>query len=321
MLLGVSRQSVTKWEAERSYPEMDKLLKMCDIFECSLDDLVKGDLTGRSPAEGASAAPSSPPADVCGYDEHQRMLARKVPTGISAILLGIAVAMLLGDAADLGSHNGHDALFIILVLTGVLVGLAFLIPAGMAHSAFVKAHPYVEDFYTDDNRARARKSFSGGFIAGLAFIFVGVGFMLVLEEQAESRGLFFLLFFIALGVWNIVHYGMLLGRTNVAEYNKDAADELEVEEIVNARVGAEVKDALLARKRHGKKLGAVCGSIMIVATIVGLALLFGPVLTAPHPDAFEPEGTSAMWFWVAWPVGGLLCGIVTLLWEAFGKEE
>ena len=28
MLLGVSRQSVTKWEAEKSYPEMDKLLKM-----------------------------------------------------------------------------------------------------------------------------------------------------------------------------------------------------------------------------------------------------------------------------------------------------
>ena len=29
MLLGVSRQSVTKWEAEKSYPEMDKLIKMC----------------------------------------------------------------------------------------------------------------------------------------------------------------------------------------------------------------------------------------------------------------------------------------------------
>lgn len=42
MLLGVSRQSVTKWEAEKSYPEMDKLIKMCQIFECSLDDLVPG---------------------------------------------------------------------------------------------------------------------------------------------------------------------------------------------------------------------------------------------------------------------------------------
>mgnify|MGYP001511869905 CR=1 FL=1 len=28
MLLGVSRQSVTKWEAAKSYPEMDKLLKI-----------------------------------------------------------------------------------------------------------------------------------------------------------------------------------------------------------------------------------------------------------------------------------------------------
>ena len=33
MLLGVSRQSVTKWEAEKSYPEMDKLIKMCQIFK------------------------------------------------------------------------------------------------------------------------------------------------------------------------------------------------------------------------------------------------------------------------------------------------
>lgn len=52
MLLGVSRQSVTKWEAERSYPEMDKLLKMCQIFDCSLDDLVQGDLTKRHDETG-----------------------------------------------------------------------------------------------------------------------------------------------------------------------------------------------------------------------------------------------------------------------------
>lgn len=321
MLLGVSRQSVTKWEAERSYPEMDKLLKMCDIFECSLDDLVKGDLTGRSPAEGASAAPSSPPADVCGYDEHQRMMAWKVPTGIAAILIGVAIAMLFEGAAGVGSHNGSDAPFVVIVLAGVLAGLALIIPAGVAHSSFVKAHPYVEDFYTEDDRARARKSFSGGLIAGLAFIFAGIGCLLILEATAEGWALFLFLFFIALGTWSIVHYGMLLGRTNVAEYNRSAADELEIEDIVSAQIDAEVKDALLNRKRHGKKLGAVCGSIMIVATIVGLALLFAPVLAAPNPDAFEPEGTTAMWFWLAWPVGGLVCGIVALLWEAFGKGE
>ena len=56
MLLGVSRQSVSKWEAERAYPEMDKLLKMCVLFECTLDELVTGDLTGR-PANGAASIP------------------------------------------------------------------------------------------------------------------------------------------------------------------------------------------------------------------------------------------------------------------------
>ena len=54
MLVGVSRQSVTKWEAERAYPEMDKLIKICDIFECSLDELVSGDLTGRAAASSPS---------------------------------------------------------------------------------------------------------------------------------------------------------------------------------------------------------------------------------------------------------------------------
>jgi transcriptional regulator with XRE-family HTH domain/drug/metabolite transporter (DMT)-like permease len=44
MLLGVSRQSISKWESEKSYPEMDKLLMVCDIFGCTLDDLVMGDV-------------------------------------------------------------------------------------------------------------------------------------------------------------------------------------------------------------------------------------------------------------------------------------
>lgn len=47
MLLGVSRQSVTKWEAEKSCPEMDKLIKISQLFACTLDDLVTGDPTQR----------------------------------------------------------------------------------------------------------------------------------------------------------------------------------------------------------------------------------------------------------------------------------
>lgn len=323
MLLGVSRQSVTKWEAEKSYPEMDKLLKLCQIFECSLDDLVQGDLTGRAPESAAATVPAGPPTDVCGYDEHQRMLAWKVPTGIAAILVGIAIGLFFEGAVDFASVGVRDGLFVLIVLAGVLLGLVFLVPAGMEHAAFLRAHPYIEDFYTEDDRARARKAFSTGLIAGIALIFVGIGFLLVLGEDAalENVALFFLMFFIALGVWNIIHYGILLGRTNVAEYNKSVAEELEVEDIVNAKVDEEVRSALLEKKRSDDKVGAVCGVIMILSTIVGLVLLFIPVFSAPDMDAFNPEGTSAMWFWMAWVVGGMLCGVVAILMNAFGKKD
>lgn len=325
MLLGVSRQSVTKWEAERSCPEMDKLLKMCGIFGCSLDDLVQGDLAkgGSMAAEGAEAqaVPSGPAQDVCGYDEHQRMMAWKVPTGVACVLVGVALGFLFEGALSLPPHNGHDGAFVLFALAGILAGLAFLVPAGMAHSAFVRAHPFVEDFYTEDDKAHARAAFSRGLVGGMAAIFVGMAAFLALGEEGEGGAPFFLLLPIALGVWAIVRYGMLLGRTDVAEYNRSASDDLEVEDIMSAHVREEVRESLLRRRRRGKRLGAVCGTIMIVATIVGLALMFAPVLASPDPSSFEPEGTSAMWFWAAWPLGGMLCGIVTLLWEAFGKEE
>ena len=42
--VGVSRQSVSKWENGESYPEMDKILKLCNIFHCKINDLVHEDL-------------------------------------------------------------------------------------------------------------------------------------------------------------------------------------------------------------------------------------------------------------------------------------
>ena len=214
-------------------------------------------------------------------------------------------------------------LFVVIILAGILVGLALLVPAGMEHAAFQRAHPYVEDFYTDDDRAAARTSFSAGLVGGIALIFVGIGILLVLGEdrELENVALFFLMFFIALGVWNIVHYGMLLGRTNVDEYNRSVGEELEVEEIVRAQLDDARREALLEAKKRDEKIGAVCAVIMILATIVGLGLLFAPVLASPDPSAFDPVGTSAMWFWVAWPVGGLLCGVVAVLMRAFGRGE
>ena len=42
--LDVSRQSVSKWESGQTYPEMDKLLTMCKLFNVTLDDLTNDEI-------------------------------------------------------------------------------------------------------------------------------------------------------------------------------------------------------------------------------------------------------------------------------------
>ena len=40
----VSRQTISNWENNKSYPDIHNLLMMCNLFNVSLDDLVKGDV-------------------------------------------------------------------------------------------------------------------------------------------------------------------------------------------------------------------------------------------------------------------------------------
>lgn len=42
--VGVSRQSVSKWETGEAYPEMNNILVLCSIFHCNINDLVNENL-------------------------------------------------------------------------------------------------------------------------------------------------------------------------------------------------------------------------------------------------------------------------------------
>ena len=53
--LEVSRQSVSKWETDASVPELDKLIKLCQLFDMSMDALV----LGVEPEKAETAADSS----------------------------------------------------------------------------------------------------------------------------------------------------------------------------------------------------------------------------------------------------------------------
>ncbi len=56
--LCVSRQSVSKWETDASVPELEKLIFMAELFNVSLDELVRGEHSVPSDGENSDTNPS-----------------------------------------------------------------------------------------------------------------------------------------------------------------------------------------------------------------------------------------------------------------------
>ena len=48
--LGVSRQTVSKWELDTAYPEISKVIELCSLFSCTMDQLIREDMTAAGEA-------------------------------------------------------------------------------------------------------------------------------------------------------------------------------------------------------------------------------------------------------------------------------
>ena len=46
-ILGVSRQSISKWESDIVYPETEKLIELGKLFDCSMDYLLKEEVSEK----------------------------------------------------------------------------------------------------------------------------------------------------------------------------------------------------------------------------------------------------------------------------------
>ncbi len=68
-ILGVSRQSISKWESDLAYPETDKLIKMGKLFDCSMDYLLNDGVTEK---QGFQAAEKENVCDKFKKQLHER---------------------------------------------------------------------------------------------------------------------------------------------------------------------------------------------------------------------------------------------------------
>ncbi len=46
--MGITRQTVSRWESDEVTPELDKLVEVCSLFSCKLDELVRESMSSKS---------------------------------------------------------------------------------------------------------------------------------------------------------------------------------------------------------------------------------------------------------------------------------
>lgn len=89
--LDVSRQSISKWETDTSVPELEKLIRLSELFGVTLDALVRGEQAETQTENAAHAAPpQSAPTSPAPAVSHTHTVA-----GVILLCFGAAVFLLL----------------------------------------------------------------------------------------------------------------------------------------------------------------------------------------------------------------------------------
>ncbi|MGC9935269.1 helix-turn-helix domain-containing protein [Priestia aryabhattai] len=87
--INVSRQAVYKWENNKGYPDIQNLLRLSEIYETTIDELIKNDPTLQRKIDNNQDESKEP--------DDEEMLNPGFYIGIVIIFLGIFLGIALGN--------------------------------------------------------------------------------------------------------------------------------------------------------------------------------------------------------------------------------
>lgn len=240
----VSRQTVSKWESGVSFPEMEKMIQLTELFGCSMDSLLKGSIQYTNQDEAKV------------YDRHGDWVARMGTAATGICILAFA-AQGIGEAINPSFWGESGILFLLFALIGSLLWIRI----GMDSSYFRKKHPYVEPFYTEEQKEEFHRKYVSCMITGVGILIMALivmaAFSTIWSENGRKEGLSIMLFFgiVAAGTMPIVYAALQAMKYNVEGYNADNSWE-------NSEEG----------KKNSKTVGKACGIIMLVAAAACVVL-------------------------------------------------
>jgi len=279
--LDVSRQSVSKWESAASFPEMDTLLQICDLYHVNLDTLLRGDLK------------ESEVSDTAKYDEFMTRFAKRIAGAVAAIIAAVGIFF---PASELWGGSAAELLAGTLFMLVVTVSSVVLVASGIQHGTFRKRHPVLADFYTQEEKDAFHQKFVWYIAGGVGTILFGVVLVMLTaavfgeeKQPYETLSTGLLLLMIAGAVYSFIYGGIMEDKYKIWKYNRDNNPSPEA-------------------KKKLDLIGMCCGVIMLTATAVYVTL----GLRSGN------WGTETVWLFA---VGGILCGIVSIVLNPYKGED
>ncbi len=241
--LEVSRQSVSKWEGGQSFPEMDTLLRICDLYDVNLDTLLRGSVE------------ESRVEDTALYDQFMSRFARRMAAAIGGIIAGAGLCLLLDTLGV------PEMLVSAAMLLTVTICVVVIVASCIQYENFRRRYPVIADFYSQEEKDSFHQKFVWYITGGVGAILFGVTLLMLFfsvfpeQEPYESYGASLFLLMVAGAVTSFVYAGINEEKYKIWKYNRDNNPTPEA-------------------KRRLNLIGAIQGAMMtlVAAVYVGLGL-------------------------------------------------
>ena len=296
--LGVSRQSVSKWEGAQSVPDMQKVVQMSRLFGVTTDYLLKEELGEPEPAPAEPDAPLRcvTMEQAADYLSLRRAAAPKLAAATLLCVLSPVALLLLAALSDRpGAALSENAaagigLCVLLVLVAAAVAVFITCAAPVKAYAFLETEPFetaygVTGMVRERRAAFAPRHTRGKVVGTVLCILSAVPLFIAVclngPDLLYVAAVCLLLVFAGLGSALFVYGGVY----------QAAMDRL-----------LEEGDYVRPRKRQNGVVGAISSIYWLTVTAAYLLWTFGPWWDA------QPQDT-----WILWAVAGVLYGAVMAL--------
>lgn len=302
--LGVTRQSVSKWEGAQSVPDIDKILQLSHLFGVTTDYLLKDEL-GEPEYTAGDDAPvlrKVTLAQANDYLTQAHANAPKMALATALCVLSPVPLIALGALAEYGYFRADFAtglgLCTLLVLVAVAVVLFMQCGAAVKPYEFLEKEPIDTEYGVTGLAHERRDAFAvqynrgntlGTVLCILCAVPLFAAMMFLDTDILAAAAVCLLLVLVACGVYAFVRVGTV----------QDALNQL-LEE------GDFTRDA----KARKSAIRAVAAAYWLVVVAIFLFYTFGPYGNG------QPE-----YSWFIWAIAGVIFAAVMVVMKAVQRHH